>query len=120
MVVIVFQTDSIAAGAEVSVMATTAAIRAASSSVLDRVITRIGIAGATVNTGELTAYIGTDAVGSIRNGVTNTAGAPIKQEDAYPKGDDILANEQLDLRVRNLSAGALQYYVYLEIEDVYD
>lgn len=118
MVTIVFQTDSIASGADVSVMSTTAQIKAATSSVLNRVLTRVGLAGATVNTGELNMYVGTDNIGSLKNGVTNTAGAPIKQEDSYSREDVIMANEALDLRVKNTSGGALQYYVYLEVEDI--
>lgn len=117
MVTIVFQTNSIASGAEESVMSTTAEIKAAQSSTITRTITKVGLAGATVNTGVLNMYVGTDNLGRFPNGVTNTAGAPMKQEDSYSRNDVVGPNETLDLRLRNTSGGALQYYVYLDIED---
>lgn len=120
MVVVTFQTASIAAGAEVSVMDTTAQTTALKTSILNRVVTKIGIAGATINTGVLTMNIGTNAILSMLNGVTNTAGAPIKNEDCAERSDIILANDNLDLRVRNSSGGALQYYVTIEVEDYTD
>lgn len=118
MVVVVFQTASIAAGAEVSVMDTVQASTALKSSVLPRAITRIGLSGATVNTGIVNLLIGTDTISTLPNGVTNTAGAPIKQEDSYSRQDFVAPNENIDLRVRNTSGGALQYYVYIEVEDI--
>lgn len=114
----VFQTASIAAGAEVSLMQSDVNAQAIRSSVFDRVINRIGIAGATVNTGVLTALIGTDEILKVSNGVTNTAGAPMKQEDSYAVAEFVGAGENLDLRVKNTSAGALQYYVYVETTEI--
>lgn len=114
----VFQTASISAGAEVSLMQTDVNAQAIRSSTFDRVINKIGIAGATVNTGVITALIGTDEVLKVSNGVTNTTGAPMKQEDSYSVNEFVGNGENIDLRVKNTSAGALQYYVYVETTDI--
>jgi hypothetical protein len=81
-------------------------------------VSKVGIAGATVNTGILIGYIGNEEVFRQPNGVTNTAGAPITQFDASPVNEPIGANESFDIQVYNNTGGALQYYVYIEIEDL--
>lgn len=109
---------SIAAGATVSLMQTDVEFGKVKSDVNPRLISKIGISGATVNTGELVGIIGNEEVFRMPNGVTNTTGAPITQFDATPILEEIGANENFDLQVRNTTGGALQFYVYVEIEDM--
>lgn len=116
----VFQTSSIAAGAEVSLMQSDLNAQAIRSATNPRYITKIGISGATVNTGTMTLLISTDEILKVFNGVTNTTGAPIKQDDAYAVNEYVGKGENVDLRVKNTSAGALQYNVYVETVDLPD
>lgn len=113
-----FQTSSIAAGATVSLMQSDVNAQSVRTSVFNRAITKIGIAGATVNTGQLTAFVGTDEIMRVSNGVTNTTGAPIKADDSYSLMEVVGAGENIDLRVYNSSAGALQFYVFIEVQDL--
>lgn len=113
-----FQTASVAAGATVSLMQSDVDAQSVRTSVFNRIITKVGLAGATVNTGKLSAFVGTDEIMKVSNGVTNTAGAPIKADDAYALAEVVAAGENIDLRVTNTSAGALQYYVFVEVQDL--
>jgi hypothetical protein len=112
------QVASIAAGATASLTAVDSDIKKLASSVNARSVVKVGLAGATVNTGVLVGFIGNEEIFRLPNGVTNTAGAPITQFDATMVDEPIGANESFDLQITNTSGGALQYYIYVEIEDL--
>ena len=114
---IVKQVASIGAGATVS-LNTDVDFAAVRTSTNGRIVRSIGIAGATVNTGILKVLVANEAIFSVANGVTNTTGAPIKGDDAVDVMEAVEASETLDFQVYNSSGGALQFYVYAELEDV--
>jgi len=115
---IVRQIPSIAATTKVSLMQTDTEFAKLRTSVNPRVIKAMGIAGATVNTGKLTAFVANEQIIEVPNGVTNTAGAPVKQDDIVSVVEPIEGGENLDLMVENTTGGALQFYVYIEIEEI--
>lgn len=117
---ITIQSPSIAAGATVSLMQDSVELQKLRTSTDDRNIVAVGIAGATVNTGILTGFVANEEVFKLPNGVTNTAGAPIRQDDVTTVEEPIGAGETFDLQVENTSGGALQYYVYIELEDLFE
>lgn len=112
------QTASIAAGATVSLMQTSTDAQKLRSSTDDRVLVAIGFAGATVNTGTMVGYVGNEEIYRMPNGVTNAAGAPIKQDDITTINEIVGANENFDVQITNSSGGALQFYVYFEFADL--
>ena len=114
---ITLQTASIAAGATVSLMQTSTDALKLRTDTIDRVLVAIGFAGATVNTGNAVGYAGNEEIFRMPNGVTNAAGAPIKQDDVTTMNEVVSANESFDIQITNSSGGALQYYLYLEFAD---
>ena len=114
---ITISTGSISAGATVSLMNAVTELRKLTTSTNDRNLSAIGISGATVNTGTLKVFVANEEVHQMINGVTNTTGSPVKQDDITPINELIMANEQLDVQVTNTTAGALSYYVYIELEE---
>ena len=111
------QTPSIAAGATVSLMQVDVNAQKLRSSTEDRVLVGVALVGATVNTGEMKSYVGNEEIHSTPNGVTNTAGAVIRQDDVTPLEELVGANENFDVQVKNTSAGALQYFYYMEFQE---
>jgi hypothetical protein len=111
------QIPSIPATTKVSLMQTDTEFAKLRTSVNGRNIVAMGIAGATVNTGKLTAFVANEQVIEVPNGVTNTAGAPVRQDDVISVNEPIEGGENLDLMVENTSGGALQFYVYMELEE---
>lgn len=117
MVQIITQLASIAANSKVDVLAANPDLTYLRSSNVARLIQAVGLAGATVNTASASIQVdGFDEV-KLRNGVTNSAGAPIKADDATDTEIVVDAGSQLSLFVENTTGGALQFYLFLDIED---
>lgn len=118
MVQIVTQLASIAANTKVDVLSANPELTYLRSSNVPRVIQGIGLAGATVNTASSSIQIdGFDEV-KLRNGVTNATGAPIKADDATDTEIVVDEGSQLSIFVENTTGGALQFYLFLDIEDL--
>lgn len=115
---ITLQTPSISAGATISLMQQDTNANKLRSAISVRNLVAVGFAGATVNTGEIVGFVANEEVFRMPNGVTNSSGAPIKQDDVTSIDELIDSNENFDVQITNSSGGALQFYVYLEFEDL--
>lgn len=111
------QTPSISAGATVSLMQVDTNAQKLRSSTNNRLLAGVGFAGATVNTGTMVSFVGNEEIHRMPNGVTNTGGAPIKQDDVTSLEEDVFANENFDVQITNTSAGALQFFYYIEFQE---
>lgn len=111
------QTPSIAAGATVSLMQVDTNAQKFRSSTDDRVLVGVALVGATVNTGVMVSFVGNEEIHRSMNGVTNTAGAVIRQDDVTPLEEIVGANENFDIQITNSSGGALQFYYYVEFQE---
>lgn len=109
----IFVTASIAANSTADVTPTL--LRSAP---YQRLLNVIGISGANINTGKLHVLIdGTEQL-TLLNGVTRTAGQPIDfSSDVVEAQILIEPNETLVLNVDNTTAGALTYYIAIDVED---
>lgn len=114
---ITLQTPSIAANTTVSMTNVSTDFVKLKTDTDDRMLIGIGFAGATVNTGTLFAYVGNEEIYKTMNGVTNTAGAVVRQDDVTTVNEIIGANENFDIQISNTTGGALQFYIYLEFSD---
>lgn len=109
---------SIGANTKVDALSANTDLTYLRSANVTRVIQGIGASGAAVNTATIIVQVdGFDEV-KLTSGVTNTAGAPIKADDASETEIIVPAGSQVSVFVENTTAGALQHYLFLDIEDL--